>query len=106
MAAYGMDCVVEALKRPLAQMVANAGFNPLEKVEQAWAAQAQDGPALAVDCDSGQVADMLALGVVDATPIKAQALRAALEIAEAILRINTIIRQKPRSTAASGEEPL
>ena len=103
MAAYGRDCVVEALKRPLAQMVANAGFNPLEKVEQAWAAQAADGPSRAVDCDSGEVVDMLALGVVDAAPVKAQALGAALEIAEAILRINALIRQKPRRSEG-GEE--
>ncbi len=106
MAAYGLDCVTEALKRPLAQMVANAGFNPLEKVEAAWAAQAQNGPALAVDCDTGQVADMLALEVVDAAPVKTQALGAALEIAEAILRINTILRQKPLDTSASSSEPI
>ncbi len=100
MAAYGVDCVVEALKRPLAQIMANAGFNPLEKVEQAWAEQTLTGnPGLAVDCDTGEVADMLAAGVVDAAPVKRQALAAALEIAEAILRISTIIRQKPQAQA-------
>ncbi len=97
MAAYGVDCVVEALKRPLAQIVSNAGFNPLEKVEQVLAAQArEDSVSLAIDCDSGQVVDMLEAGVLDAAPVKLQALQAALEIAEAILRINTIIRQKPQ----------
>ncbi len=97
MAAYGLDCVVEALKRPLAQIVTNAGFNSLEKVEQAWAAQAESGTGtLAIDCDSGLVTDMLQAGVLDAAPVKRQALEAALEIAEAILRINTIIRQKPQ----------
>jgi len=106
MAAYGLDCVVEALKRPLAQMVANAGFNPLEKVELAWAAQAQEGAARAVNCDTGQIVDMLALGVVDAAPVKTQALEAALEIAEAILRINNIIRQRPRNTNPPSEEPV
>lgn len=97
MAAYGVDCVVEALKRPLVQIVTNAGFNSLEKVEQAWAAQSESGTGtLAVDCDSGLVTDMLQAGVLDAAPVKRQALQAALEIAEAILRINTIIRQKPQ----------
>jgi chaperonin GroEL (HSP60 family) len=97
MAAYGVDCVVEALKRPLAQIVTNAGFNSLEKVEQAWAAQAETGnAALGIDCDTGAVSEVRAAGVVDAAPVKRQALQAALEIAEAILRINTIIRQKPQ----------
>ncbi|HEY3396550.1 MAG TPA: TCP-1/cpn60 chaperonin family protein [Armatimonadota bacterium] len=98
MAAYGIDCLVEALKRPLAQIILNAGFNPLEKVEQVWAEQSATGNgALAVNCDSGQIVDMLTAGIVDAAPVKHQALQAALEIAEAILRINTIIRQKPQS---------
>lgn len=93
MAAYGVDCVLEALKRPLAQIVANAGLNPLEKVEQVIA-QSAAGGSLAVDCDTGEVADMFELGVVDAAPVKLHALHAAGEIACAILRINTIIRKK------------
>jgi len=95
MAAYGADCVVEALRRPLAQIVANAGFNPLEKMGNLMAAMAggeRDG--LAIDCDTGEVADMLSLGVADPTTVKVHALRAAGEVAEAILRINTIIRKR------------
>ncbi len=95
MAAYGVDCVIEALKRPLAQIVANAGFNALEKVEDVIAAQAESGNcALAVDCDTGEVVDMYERGVVDPALVKSHALRAAAEIAEATLRINTIIRKK------------
>jgi chaperonin GroEL (HSP60 family) len=95
MAAYGVDCVVAALKRPLARIVANAGFNPLEKVEDAIAAQNETGnQALAIDCDTGEVADMRTLGVMDPTGVKLYALRAATEVAEAILRINVIIRKR------------
>ena len=65
MAAYGVDCVAEALKRPLAQIVANAGFNPLEKVEEV-VARGGDSSSLAIDCDTGQLADMYDLGVADA----------------------------------------
>lgn len=102
MAAYGVDCLVEALKRPLAQIVANAGFNPLEKVEDVVAAQAdQQSDALALHCDTGEIADMLALGVVDATRVKIHALKAAAEIGEAILRINTIIRKKEEAGSAA-----
>lgn len=103
MAAYGVDCVLEALRQPLAQIVHNAGFNALEKVGEVEAAQ-QDGrnPRYAVDCDSGEVRDMVALGVIDPTPVKTHALRAAGEIAEAILRIDTIIKKKDEGPDAQG----
>ncbi|MDP3487846.1 MAG: TCP-1/cpn60 chaperonin family protein [Bacillota bacterium] len=95
MSAYGVDCVCAALKRPLSQIVLNAGFNPLEKVEDVIAAQISQGlDTLAINCDSGDVMDMLVLGVVDPTLVKVYAIKAAGEIAEAILRIDTIIRKR------------
>lgn len=95
MAAYGVDCVAEALKRPLMQIVANAGFNPLEKVEDVIAAQAKDGKtSLAIDCDTGEMADMFELGIIDPAKVKIHALKAAGEVAEAVLRINIIIRKR------------
>ncbi len=95
MQAYGLNCVVEALKRPLSQIVANAGFNPLEKVGDVIAHQTETGNTdLAVDCDTGDVVDMVKLGVLDPVPVKTYALNAALEIACAILRIDTIIKKK------------
>ena len=98
MAAYGVDVVATALIRPLAQIVSNAGFNPLEKVEDVVSAQASSGNnSLAVDCDTGEITDMVKLGVVDPTGVKIYALRSAAEIAEAILRINTIIRKRDES---------
>ena len=42
---------------------------------------------------------MMAAGVVDATTVKVYAIEAAGEIAEAILRINTIIRKREESVA-------
>lgn len=100
MAAYGVDCVVDALKRPFSQIVANAGFNPLEKIGDVVAAQAKKGKdSLALDCDSGDVADMVELGVVDPTLVKTYALKAAGEIAEAIMRIDTIIKKREDATA-------
>ncbi|ATW28559.1 TCP-1/cpn60 chaperonin family protein [Candidatus Formimonas warabiya] len=95
MAAYGMDCVAEALKKPFTQIVANAGFNPLEKLGDVLAAQAETGKfSLAVNCETGQVADMLSLGVIDPALVKIHAFKAASEVAEAILRIDTIIKMK------------
>ena len=113
LSAYGVEIVAAALKKPLAQIVANAGFNPLEKVEEVMLAQAQTGKwMLAVDCDSGAVADMFELGVIDPTGVKLYAIRAAAELAEAILRINTVIRKRDESSeqsslrAKEGEEEV
>lgn len=95
MAAYGADVVAEALRTPLMRIVANAGYNPLEKVEEVVAAQASgDCPSLAVDCETGAIREMLAAGIVDPLPVKRHALRTAFEVAEAILRIDTIIKRR------------
>ncbi len=95
MAAYGVDCVVEALRAPLAQIVANAGFNSLEKVGDINAAQSSSGKdSLGINCDTGEVQDMAEAGVLDPAPVKIYALKAAGEVAEAILRIDTIIKKR------------
>ncbi|MFZ5641679.1 MAG: TCP-1/cpn60 chaperonin family protein [Bacillota bacterium] len=105
MAAYGVDCVVEALKRPISQIAANAGFNPLEKIGDVIAAQAREcKDSLALDCDSGDVADMLAMGVVDPALVKIHALKAAGEIAEAIMRIDTIIKKREDAVTAKNDK--
>ncbi len=95
MAAYGLDCVIAALKKPFSQIVLNAGFNPLEKLGDVTAAQAESGlDSLGIDCDTGEVRDMCQIGVFDPALVKKHALKAAGEVAEAILRIDTIIKKK------------
>jgi chaperonin GroEL (HSP60 family) len=100
MASYGVQCVAQALRKPLAQIVSNAGLNPLEKVEDVIASQKEkQSNSIGVDCDSGQITDMYELGVVDPTNVKLHALRAAAEVAEAILRINVIIKSRDESSS-------
>jgi chaperonin GroEL (HSP60 family) len=94
MAAYGVDIVMESLRRPLYQIVANAGFNALEKMGDVIAAQIENQSiSLAMDCDTGHVVDMWEMGIMDPALVS-HALKAAGEVAEAILRIDTIIRMK------------
>ncbi|MHB0999489.1 MAG: TCP-1/cpn60 chaperonin family protein [Armatimonadota bacterium] len=105
MASYGADCVIQALKKPLSQIVVNSGFNPLEKVEDVIAAQTeQKSVSLAINCDTGEVADMRELGVVDPVLVKIHALKAASEVAEAILRINIIIKKKESDNSSGMRE--
>lgn len=93
-----MAAVAQALRKPLAQIVVNAGYNPLEKVEEVKAAQIASGnDALGIDCDTGGVADMMAAGVVDPAEVKLHALQAAGEVACAVLRIHTVIKMRPRT---------
>ena len=95
MAAYGLDCVASALQKPFFQIVLNAGFNPLEKIGDVLGCQKEkQNTAYALDCSTGNISDMLAGGVVDPVLVKMYALQAAGEVAEAILRINTIIKMK------------
>lgn len=100
MTSYGVLCVKEAFLKPFACMATNAGFNPLEKLSDVIAAQSREGKAsISFDSSSGQIADMLEQGIVDPAPVKMHGIRAAAEVATAILRINTIIKKK-------NEEPI
>ncbi|MEF3304534.1 TCP-1/cpn60 chaperonin family protein [Paenibacillus sp. GYB003] len=93
--AFGVEAVAHALRKPLAQMAQNAGFNPLEKLEAVKAAQlAERSDRHGIDCDTGQVTDCLAGGIIDPAPVKVHALRAAGEVAAAVLRIHTVIKMK------------
>ncbi|MDQ0416236.1 chaperonin GroEL (HSP60 family) [Croceifilum oryzae] len=92
---FGVGVVSEALLRPMTQVVANAGFNPLEKIEMVKALQLKrESDSLGIDCDRGVVVDMVEMGVVDPLLIKFHALGAAGEVATAILRIHSIVRMK------------
>ncbi len=100
MAIYGVDCVISALKKPLSQIVYNAGFNPLEKAEEVIYMQSQnDSASIGINCDTGEVADLVELGVLDPALVKQYAIKAAGEVAEAILRIDTIIKKKDESAS-------
>lgn len=105
MAAYGIDCVIEALKRPFTQIVLNAGFNPLEKLGDVTALQVEENKeSLGIDCDTGEIKNMYEFGIYDPAPVKKYALKAAGEIAEAILRIDTIIKKKENREQLSQEK--
>ncbi len=95
MSCYGLDAVAAALQKPFMQIVKNAGFNPLEKIGDVLQAQEQQANHyLSLDCESGQIADMHALGILDPYYVKIHALKTAVEAACAILRINIIIKKK------------
>lgn len=95
MAAFGVDCVMNALRQPFWHIAANAGFNPLEKLSEINKAQITAKSAhLGLDCDSGEVADLFERGIVDPAYVKLHGLTVAGEVAEAVLRIHIIVKKK------------
>lgn len=92
---YGLDCVVEALKKPFLQMVENSGFNSLEILEKVILASKLEGKKfLSIDFQSGDIKNMELEEIFDPVYVKISALKKAEEISEAILRINLILRGK------------
>lgn len=92
---YGIDCLVEALKKPLTEICNNLGWNPLEKVSQVSAAQVSlKNPDLGINADNGETCSMIEMGIVDPTLVKAAALKTAVDVAIQILKVNVVIRSK------------
>ena len=102
MEAFGIEAVSTALRRPMSQILLNAGYNPLEKMEEVRAAQIRLGTdSVGIDCDTGIVISYEDKGIVDPAPVKLHGLRAAGEVAAAVLRIHHVI--KMRETGSSEE---
>jgi chaperonin GroEL (HSP60 family) len=95
MTSYGLDCVIQGLKQPFFQMAVNAGYNSLEKTEEICRLQSkQDLNSLSLDFETGESADMLEKKVVDPLKVKVFALKTASEVAQAILRINRVVKMR------------
>lgn len=95
MESFGVAAVAQALCKPLAQIVLNAGFNPLEKLEEVRVAQLSlRNEAIGIDCDTGALLDYTQVGIYDPAAVKLQALRGAGEVAAAVLRIHTVVKMK------------
>lgn len=93
MSSYGVMCVKEALLKPFHCIAQNSGFNPLEKMEEVVAAQMKNASgSIGMDCDSGEIIDVMEAGIVDPTWVKMYAIKTAADVTVAILKINTIIK--------------
>jgi chaperonin GroEL (HSP60 family) len=90
----GLEVVAAALESIMRQILANAGFNGLEKVMAAKASP----PGFGIDIDAGEPVDMWKKGILDPVLVKTMALRAAGEIAKSVLRID-------RNLAAENLDP-
>lgn len=95
MEAFGIAAVAAALRKPMSQILLNAGYNPLEKMEEARAAQLSEGcDDMGVDCDTGFVIHYEDRGIVDPAWVKIHGLQTAGEVAAAVLRIHNVIKMR------------
>lgn len=79
---------IEVIPRSLAE---NAGMDPIDKVANLRAEHDRKKPSAGLDVFTGEVADMIKMGVIEPLKIKLQAVQSASEAAEMILRIDDII---------------
>lgn len=95
----GVDVVAAALESIMRQILTNAGFNGLEKVMTAKALPDTFG----IDINTGEPIDMMEAGVLDPLLVKTTALKAAGEIAKAVLRIDRNLAAEDLSQQALSE---
>jgi len=95
-----MEAYARALMQLPTIMTDNAGFDSVELVAQLRAAYVEGKNNLGINMETGQVADMAKLGVVESFRVKYAMLNSATEAAEMILRVDNIIKAAPRQRAA------
>ena len=79
---------MEVIPRSLAE---NAGLDPIDKIANLRSQHDKKGITFGLDVFSGEVQDMIKLGVIEPLKIKTQAIKSASEAAEMILRIDDVI---------------
>jgi len=79
---------MEVIPRSLAE---NAGLDPIDKIANLRSQHDKKGVTFGLDVFSGDVQDMVKLGVIEPLKIKTQAIKSAAEAAEMILRIDDVI---------------
>ncbi len=79
---------MEVIPRSLAE---NAGLDPIDKIANLRSQHDKKGVTFGLDVFTGEVQDMVKLGVIEPLKIKTQAIKSAAEAAEMILRIDDVI---------------
>lgn len=95
----GVDVVAAALESIMRQILTNAGFNGLEKIMTAKTLPDTFG----IDINTGEPIDMMEAGVLDPLLVKTTALKAAGEIAKAVLKIDRNLAAEDLSQQALSE---
>lgn len=95
----------EAVESIPSILAANAGFDPVDSLAGLRAKHGL-GLIFGLNIDTGEPADMLAMGVVEPLKVKTQAIKSAAEAATMVLRVDDVIAAKREEMAPKpGQSP-
>ena len=90
-----IEAFAEALEIIPVTLAENAGFDPIDKLNAIIAAHGSGKKYHGLDVYTGEINDMIKVGVVEPIRVKLQAIKSASEAAEMVLRIDDVIATKP-----------
>jgi chaperonin GroEL len=91
----GAQIIKRALEEPLRQLAANAGLEASVVVEQVRKAKKGQG----LNVDTGEVVDLVAVGIIDPAMVTRSALQNAASIGKNILTTEAIVAEAPEKAA-------
>jgi len=94
--AMAIEAFANALRQLPTIIADNAGYDSAELTSQLRAAHTKGNSTAGLDMDQGEVGDMVQLGITESLRVKRQMLMSASEAAEMILRVDDIIKARPR----------
>jgi len=97
--AMAIEAFASALRQLPSIIADNAGYDSAELVSQLRAAHTKGNSTAGLDMDQGTLGDMVQLGITESLRVKRQMLMSASEAAEMILRVDDIIKARPRQRA-------
>ncbi|KAA8916864.1 hypothetical protein TRICI_000983 [Trichomonascus ciferrii] len=95
--ALAVESFANALRQLPTVLADNAGFDSSELVSKLRAAVYNGMTTSGLDLENGKIADMRELGIVESYKLKRAVVSSAAEAAELLLRVDNIIRAKPRT---------
>lgn len=95
--ALAVEAYARALRRLPSILAENAGFDASELVAKLRAAIYNGMVTSGLDLQKGAIGDMRDLGVVESYKLKRAVVSSASEAAEVLLRVDNILRAKPRT---------
>jgi chaperonin GroEL len=97
----GAAIVARALEEPIRQLAANAGLEGSVVVNQVRGAQTGHG----LNVESGEIEDLVQVGIIDPTMVTRSALQNAASIAKNILTTEAVVAEPPEKTPAAAGMP-
>jgi chaperonin GroEL len=97
----GAQIVIRALEEPLRQLAYNGGLEGSVVISQVRGAK----PGYGLNVETGEIADLVAAGIIDPTMVTRSALQNAASIAKNILTTEAIVAEPPEKHPAPAGMP-